>query len=104
MRAREMTAPTVIATTGDLCREFSDANGDGKALMRPRAKLMRLDTFTPAFEFASVEFTIARKTSIQNSPYSVLATPSHELPVLPVLKVSNPRGPVATSIAYVVKT
>ncbi len=44
------------------------ASTDGKAPIRPMAKEVRLETLTPALEFASVEFTMARKTRIQKSP------------------------------------
>jgi hypothetical protein len=53
---------------------------------------------TPAFAFAIVEFTMARNTKNQNSPYSVRAIPSQEAdPAL--LNPEKPAGPNATSAA-----
>src|SRR5689334_18801710 len=89
-------------TYGARCRKPSRANAYGKTPMRPIAYEVRVETFTPAFAFATVELTIARKTRIQNSPYSVRAMPSQEsLPEAP--KPANLSGPKATSTAYVVK-
>ena len=57
-----------IATIGERCRVDSRASAYGKAPIRPMANAVRLDTFTPAFALAMVEFTIARKTSTQKPP------------------------------------
>jgi len=60
--------PSTIALTGDRCLALTRARNEGNALIRPIAKDVRLDTFTPAFALAMVELTMARKTRIQNSP------------------------------------
>ncbi len=66
--------------------------------MRPIANAVRLDTFTPAFALAMVEFTMARKIRIQNSPYNDRAIPSHDdAPELEKLAKSS--GPKATVTA-----
>src|ERR1700693_2007555 len=97
MTASEITPPSKMALTGDRLA-LSCANKFGKALIRPIANAVLVDTFTPALEFASVELTIARKTRIQNRPYSERARPSHELPP-EVLNDANLPGPNATSTA-----
>src|SRR5712691_204012 len=98
MAASEIAPPRAIAFTGDWNLGFSLASTDGNALIRPIANEVRLDTFTPAFEFASVELTIARNTRIQNRPYSERARPSHEF-APEVVNVANLAGPNATSTA-----
>ena len=50
----------------------------GNAPIRPIAYAVRLDTFTPALALAMVEFTMARNTKNQNSPYSDRARPSQD--------------------------
>src|SRR5439155_77274 len=91
-----------IATTGERRRVDSRASAYGNAPIRPIAYAVRVDTFTPAFALATVEFTIARNTSTQKAPYRLRETPSHEsAPEVP--KVANLSGPKATSTAYVVK-
>ena len=72
---------TVTASTetyGARCRNPNRASAYGKAPMRPIAYAVRVETLTPAFAFAMVELTMARKTSTQNSPYSERAMPSQE--------------------------
>src|SRR5690349_4793226 len=95
---------TVTASTdtyGARWRNPRRANAYGKTPMRPIAYAVRVETLTPAFAFATVEFTIARKTRIQNSPYSERAMPSQEsAPEAP--NPANLSGPKATSTAYVV--
>src|SRR5579871_1682276 len=99
MTASEITPPSTIALSGDWCLTLSRASTFGKAWIRPMANEVRLDTFTPALEFASVEFTMARKTRIQNRPYSEWARPSQEALVVltKVVKCENLPGPNATS-------
>ncbi len=53
------------------------------------ANAVRLATFTPALELATVELMMAKKTSTQNRPYSALATPSQDAAPVPVVKVAN---------------
>ena len=91
--------PAAIAGTGDRCRSLTCANAGGNARTRPIANAVRLATFTPALELASVELMIAKKTSTQNRPYSALATPSQEALPVPVVKFANLPGPNPTSIA-----
>src|SRR6266705_4993695 len=104
MTARLMALPMAIAGTGDLCRSLTRANRGGNALTRPMANAVRLATFTPALELATVELMIAKKTSTQNRPYNVLATPSQDALPVPAVNVTNRPGPNPTSIAYVVNT
>ncbi len=59
---------------------------------------MRLDTFTPALAFAIVEFTMARNTKNQKSPYSARAIPTHDA-APEAVKPANFPGPNATSTA-----
>src|SRR6266568_9083689 len=99
MTARLMALPMAIAGTGDLCRSLTRANRGGNALTRPIANAVRLATFTPALELATVELTIAKKTNTQNRPYSALATPTQEAAPVPVVKLANLPGPNATSMA-----
>src|SRR5262245_52757114 len=99
MTAMLITVPAAIAGTGDLCRSLTRANSGGNAWTRPMANEVRLATFTPALELASVELMIAKKTSTQNRPYSELATPSHDAAPVPVVKLENFPGPNATSMA-----
>src|SRR5262252_5542084 len=98
MTPRPTAVHVAIAGTGDRCRSLTRANWAGKARTRPIANEVRLATFTPALELASVELMIAKKTNTQNRPYSDLATPSQEA-VPDVLKCENLPGPNETSIA-----
>src|SRR6266481_4153938 len=99
MTARLITLPVATATTGDRCRALTWASADGKAPIRPMANEVRLATLTPALELASVELTIAKKTSTQNSPYRARATPSQDALPVPVVNFAKPVGPNATSMA-----
>src|SRR5258708_36147168 len=98
-----MTVATRMALAGERCLALMMARNEGNALIRPIANAVLLETFTPAFALAMVEFTIARKTSIQNKPYKDLAMPSQEAGPAP-LNLKKEAGPNATSTAYVVKT
>src|SRR6266702_5022934 len=97
MTARLMALPMAIAGTGDLCRMLTRANRGGNALTRPMANAVRLATFTPALELATVELMIAKKTSTQNRPYSDRATPSQDALPVPVVNFEKPAGPNPTS-------
>ena len=64
------------------------------------ANAVRLATFTPALELASVELMIAKKTSTQNKPYRALATPTQDAAPVPVVKLEKlARARMPTSIA-----
>src|SRR5262245_48135390 len=97
--ATSVTAVTArIDTYGARWRNAMRANWYGKTPIRPIAKAVRVETFTPALALAIVEFTMARNTRTQNSPYRSRATPSQdEAPEL--VKFANLSGPKATSMA-----
>src|SRR5262252_5757250 len=98
MTPRPTAVHVAIAGTGDRCRSLTRANSGGNARTRPIANEVRLATFTPALELASVELMIAKKTSTQNTPYSERATPSQDRLPAPE-NFENPPGPTPTSIA-----
>src|SRR5215472_2113125 len=99
MTPRPMAVPAAIASTGDRCLSLTRARPVGNAWTLPIANAVRLATFTPALEFASVELMIAKKTNTQNKPYKALATPTQEAAPVPVVNVEKRVGPKLTSIA-----
>src|SRR5579862_5982330 len=91
--ATVMTKATRTLLTGDRCRWLTAARKRGKAPIRPMAYAVLVDTFTPALALAIVEFTMARNTKNQNSPYSERARPSQDALPVSLANAANPFGP-----------
>src|SRR3954447_2262094 len=96
------TSWTPRATSGERYDGWTCAKGVGNSRMRPSENHVLVVAFELAFALATMELTIARKTTTQPAFHTSRETPSHGLPPPNSTNLFIRSAPKKTVAAYVV--